>query len=65
MYWNMSNINEYKSSNAAPQEELRSVSDNINVIYTNILSYYIIVGWHTKILKNNIRGIIGDGLGIN
>ena len=41
----MSNINEYESSNAAPQEELRSVSDNINVIYTNVFSYYITVGW--------------------
>ena len=27
---------EYKSSNAASQEELKSVSDNINLIYTNL-----------------------------
>ena len=28
--------NECESSNAASQEELRSVSDNINLIYTNL-----------------------------
>ena len=27
---------EYKSSNVASQEELRSVSDNISLIYTNL-----------------------------
>ena len=34
----------YESSNAASQEELRNVSDNINLIYTNVFSYYITVG---------------------
>ena len=27
---------EYESSNVASQDELRSVSDNINLIYTNL-----------------------------
>ena len=36
MYWNMSNDDEYKSSNTASLEELRSVSDNINLVYTNL-----------------------------
>ena len=40
----ISNIDdEYESSNAASQEELRSVSDNINLIYTNVFSYHITV----------------------
>ena len=64
MYWNMSNI-KLLMMNAVSQEELRNDSDNINLIYTNVFSYYVTVGWRTKILKNNI-GIIGDdGLGIN
>ena len=56
---------EYESSNAAYQEKLRSVSDKLSILFTKIISYYVTMGWHTKILKNNIRIIGDDGLGIN
>ena len=38
MYWNMSNINndEYESSSAASQEELRNMSDNLILFTLNV-----------------------------
>ena len=61
-------VKPHKSNNAASQEGLRSVSDNVTLSVPNFVSYYVNSGhhyyWHNKNLKNRI-GIIGDGIGIN